>query len=233
MTSRALILTFMALTALHIHAAEPTVDWAKHNRYAQANDSLTKAPDAVFIGNSITDFWYRLRPQFFESHNFACRGISGQVTAQMLCRFKADVIDLYPKVVVISGGINDLVGNNGPIDIPHIVDNIESMVDLALAHGIIPIVATPLPTNYASWKPQLQDLAQLVADFNQALTGMCRTRSVAIIDYYTPLLAGPSDPGAINPLYSDDRLHPNAQAYARILEPAALAILTPLLSIEH
>lgn len=144
-----------------------TKDWAQHERYASINQSITQSPDVVFMGNSITDGWYRFRPDFFTSHNFAGRGISGQVTSQMLCRFKSDVIDLHPKAVVICGGVNDLVGNNGAIDIPYIVDNIASMVDLARFNGIIPIVGTALPSNYAFWKPDFENLAGLIKSYNR------------------------------------------------------------------
>lgn len=202
-------------------------DWAQHNRYAAANSTITRAPDVVFIGNSITDGWYTFRPEFFTAHNFAGRGIAGQVTAQMLCRFKADVIDLHPRVVVICGGVNDLVGNNGNIDIPYIVDNIASMVDLARAYGIIPIVGTALPSNYAFWKPEFEGLAELIKTYNAALTRMCAERDVTVVDYYTPM-ATPD--GGIIDEYSLDRLHPNARGYEVVMEPLVLEAINKVLS---
>ncbi len=204
-------------------------DWAKHERYAQANSELTTKPDVVFMGNSITDFWYQFRPEFFDKHNFAGRGISGQVTSQMLCRFMADVVDLHPRAVVICAGINDLAGNNGPIDIPYIVDNVASMVDLARANGIIPIVGATLPTNYAPWKPELQGLGQLVVGYNDALKQMCADRSVTMVDYYTPLV---DSEGGIIAEYSDDRLHPNLAGYTAVMEPAVLAVINQVLASE-
>ena len=99
-------------------------DWANYGRYAEANAQLTTPPAVVFMGNSITDGWDNAHPEFFTANNFACRGIGGQVTSQMLCRFRADVINLHPQAVVILAGTNDLAQNNGPIATQHIVENI-------------------------------------------------------------------------------------------------------------
>ena len=108
--------------ALPLLAAGQQRDWANYGRYAAANAALTTAPAVVFMGNSITDGWDNAHPEFFTDNNFACRGIGGQVTSQMLCRFRADVIDLRPKAVVILAGTNDIAGNNGPIECGHIVE---------------------------------------------------------------------------------------------------------------
>ena len=120
-------------------------DWANYGRYAEANAQLTTPPAVVFMGNSITDGWDNAHPEFFTANNFACRGIGGQVTGQMLCRFRADVINLHPQAVVILAGTNDLAQNNGPIATQHIVENIISMAELAMAAGIRPIICSVLP----------------------------------------------------------------------------------------
>lgn len=201
-------------------------DWAQHERYADANKALTQAPDVVFMGNSITDSWFNFRPEFFTSHNFVGRGISGQVTSQMLCRFKADVIDLHPKAVVICGGVNDIVGNNGYIDIPYIVDNVASMIDLAQSNGIIPIVGTALPTNYAFWKPDFKNLGELIKTYNEQLTKLCAEKGVTMIDYYTPMA---DEDGGIKDEYGLDRLHPNTHGYEAVMEPLALEAIAKVL----
>lgn len=112
------------LAAAPLFAAAQPQDWANYGRYAEANAQLEKNPVVVFMGNSITDGWDDAHPEYFTDNNFACRGIGGQVTSQMLCRFRADVINLRPKAVVILAGTNDLALNNGPIEIPHIAENI-------------------------------------------------------------------------------------------------------------
>ena len=130
-------------------------DWANYGRYAEANAQLTTPPAVVFMGNSITDGWDNAHPEFFTANNFACRGIGGQVTGQMLCRFRADVINLHPQAVVILAGTNDLAQNNGPIATQHIVENIISMAELAMAAGIRPIICSVLPAGKYPWRTEI------------------------------------------------------------------------------
>ncbi|MEP6935758.1 MAG: GDSL-type esterase/lipase family protein, partial [Nitrospirota bacterium] len=63
----------------------------------------------VFHGNSITALWadhgFEL---FFLGKPYINRGISGELTSVILCRFPSDVIALRPRVVVILAGTNDI-----------------------------------------------------------------------------------------------------------------------------
>lgn len=92
-------------------------DWPNLKQFEEANAKI-QAPSGedrvVFMGNSITIGWLNKRPEFFENKPYINRGISGQTTPQMLIRFRQDVIDLQPKVVVILAGTNDIAGNTGP-----------------------------------------------------------------------------------------------------------------------
>jgi len=95
-------------------------DWAYLARYRDDNAEIGD-PDpgedrVVFYGNSITDFWINIMPEFFAGKPYIDRGISGQTTPQMLVRFRQDVINLKPKMVVILAGINDINGNTGPVN---------------------------------------------------------------------------------------------------------------------
>lgn len=135
-------------------------DWANYGRYAEANAQLTTPPAVVFMGNSITDGWDNAHPEFFTANNFACRGIGGQVTGQMLCRFRADVINLHPQAVVILAGTNDLAQNNGPIATQHIVENIISMAELAMAAGIRPIICSVLPAGKYPWRTEIESVPE-------------------------------------------------------------------------
>src|SRR5690606_13297288 len=116
-------------------------DWANLNRFIEANEKLGPARTCddrvVFMGNSITQGWIETVPEFFsEDKQYINRGISGQTTPQMLLRFRQDVLNLWPKVVVILAGVNDIAGNTGPSSLEMIDDNIHSMTVLAQAHGI-------------------------------------------------------------------------------------------------
>jgi lysophospholipase L1-like esterase len=76
------------------------------------------------MGDSITDGWHNPKSGgFFPGKPYVNRGISGQTTPQMLIRFRRDVIELKPKVVVILAGTNDFAGNTGPTTLDAIEDN--------------------------------------------------------------------------------------------------------------
>lgn len=115
-------------------------DWPNLKRYQKENDTLLIKPGVknrvVFMGNSITEGWKNTHPDFFSKNPYVCRGISGQTTPQMLVRFRQDVIDLQPKVVVILAGTNDIAGNTGPSTPEMILDNLKSMVELSTANNI-------------------------------------------------------------------------------------------------
>ena len=93
-------------------------DWPDLARYRDENAKIglpaANENRVVFMGNSITEFWSQLSPEFFSGKPYINRGISAQTTPQMLIRFRPDVIALKPKVVVILGGTNDIAGNTGP-----------------------------------------------------------------------------------------------------------------------
>src|SRR5213595_3585385 len=108
-------------------------DYANFARYRDANSKLSPpAKDeqrVVFMGDSITDGWKL--DQYFPGAPYVNRGISGQTTPQMLIRFRPDVIDLGPKVVVILAGTNDISGNTGPMTVAMVEENLQSMAELA------------------------------------------------------------------------------------------------------
>src|SRR5438270_1445427 len=124
-------------------------DWPKLQRYAKADTELSAStnnqPRVVFMGDSITDLWKL--DEYFPNEHYVNRGISGQTTPQMLIRFRPDVIDLRPKVVVILAGTNDIAGNTGPTTLEAIEDNLASMSELARADGIRVVLSSLLPVS--------------------------------------------------------------------------------------
>ena len=96
---------FMTVCVLLTSSAFAQVkDWAQFNRYAEANKNVKVPAKVVFMGNSITDGWWPADSAFFISNGYVDRGIGGQTTSEMLVRFRTDVINLKPKVVVIMAG---------------------------------------------------------------------------------------------------------------------------------
>src|SRR5438876_1329493 len=113
--------------------ADQLLDWNQLGRYYASNRELKKQTAdpkrVVFIGDSITDGW-RL-DEFFPGKAYVNRGISGQVTSQMLVRMYPDVIDLKPAAMVVLAGTNDIARNNGPSTPEMIQQNIMAMTELA------------------------------------------------------------------------------------------------------
>lgn len=211
---------FLLALALPLLAAGQQRDWANYGRYAEANAALTTAPAVVFMGNSITDGWDNAHPEFFTDNNFTCRGIGGQVSSQMLCRFRADVIDLRPKAVVILAGTNDIAGNNGPIESEHIAENIVSMAELALAAGIRPIICSVLPAAKYPWRPEVESVPEKIRALNDRLRQYAAERGLTWVDYYSAMDAGD---GSMRSEYTRDGVHPTPEGYAvmeAVIRPA-------------
>ena len=188
--------------------------WANHERYAQANRELMAAePDSsrvVLMGNSITEFWEAMHPGFFVANHLVCRGISGQVSSQMLARFRQDVINLNPSVVVINCGTNDIAENNGPYDEDITMDNIMSMTELALSHGIKVILSSVLPCDNFGWNPSVKNVKDKILRLNGRIHKYALSRNLIYIDYYTRMR---TPDGGMFKDYSDDGVHPNSEGY--------------------
>ncbi len=184
------------------------------NRYAADNAAL--APPAagedrvVFFGDSITDFWGRRYGKFFPGKPYVNRGISGQVTPQLLLRFRQDVIDLHPKVVVFLGGTNDIGGSLGPIDPAATRNNIESMADLAHANNIRFVVASLTPVcDYINKQTDKRPMEKL-AELNAWLKKFAAGNKLPFIDYWDAML---DEHGMLKKELTWDGLHPNDAGY--------------------
>jgi len=195
--------------------------WINFERYDQANKQVQKAPKAVFMGDSITDSWLSSDPDFFNSNNFLGRGISGQVTSQMVLRFQRDVIANHPKYVVILGGINDIAQNEGPIDIEDSFNNIVSMVQLAKANKIKPVICLLFPTMTFPWRPSVEDVLVKVQSLNKMLADYGKANRIPVMEY---LKETDKSAGTLPKELSADSIHPNMDGY-KIMEQEILKVL--------
>ncbi len=204
-------------------------DWPNLKKYAAENQKLqTMAPNGprvVFMGNSITEFWKVIDSSFFINKPYINRGISGQTTSQMLVRFRPDVIDLQPSVVVILAGINDIAENTGPISLEHIFGNIVSMVELARANKIKVVLSSVLPANQFPWRPHIKP-AEKVIQLNAMLEAYCLKNKVVYLDYYSKMV---DDNKGLDKKYGDDGVHPTLAGY-RMMEPLLEAAIEKALS---
>jgi lysophospholipase L1-like esterase len=196
-------------------------DWPQLDRYRSENAALPPAqagkPRVVFFGDSITEGWGKTgSATFFPGKPYVNRGISGQTTAQMVVRFRQDVIALKPAAVVILAGTNDIAGNTGPAKPEMIQDNLASMAQLAKANGIKVVLASILPASDYSWKPGLAPAPKIRA-LNAWIRQYAAAQDAVYLDYYTPLDDGQ---GGLPKRVSADGVHPNAAGYA-VMQPLA------------
>ena len=211
-----LVALMSIIIALPLMAQAPAKDWARTNMYADANAKLTVKPKAVFLGDSITYGWWRADEAFFTDNNYAGRGISGQTTAEMLVRFRSDVVALQPKYVAIMAGTNDIAGNNGFISIDKIVDNLISMCEIAKANKIKPILCSVTPVTRYGWSKLVTgDPSPLIMELNSKLEAYAaKTKGVIYVDYFSALK---SETNGIRSQYTVDGCHLTLEAY-KIIE---------------
>ncbi|MDQ1232136.1 SGNH/GDSL hydrolase family protein [Sphingomonas sp. SORGH_AS_0879] len=219
---RLALLVGALLSAGPVPAQETGGDWAALATYRQRDTDLIAggavAHRVVFMGDSITEGWDRDHQSVFADPLHINRGISGQTTAQMLVRFRQDVVALHPETVILLGGTNDIAGNGGEVDDATIRGHVRWMVELARANGIRVVLVSILPTNHYWWAPQVAPAAR-IADHNRWLRDYAARMGLTFVDAYAAMLA---EAGAIDPGLSGDGVHPNAAGYAvmeRVLRP--------------
>lgn len=225
-----LITIIVSLHVIACLAAQNTVvDAAQFHRYATENAAMPPLGKdekrVVFIGNSITEFWKVLRPDFFYNNGYIGRGISGQTTYTLLLRFRNDAIDLNPTAIVLGIGTNDIAINDGEYDEDRTFGNIVTMAELAKAHDIKIILTTLLPAASYPWRPEITGIPDKIESLNRRLRAYATANSIPFADYYTPLVH-PGD-RALPITFSDDGVHPNATGYA-IMESVIQAIIKKL-----
>lgn len=193
-------------------------DWANLKRFQQVNLNLTASESGVsrvvLLGNSITEGWPKFYPEFFTNSSYIARGISGQTTPQMLLRFRQDVIDLHPDVVVILAGTNDIAGNTGPMTLDEIFGYIVSMCELALSNDIEIILSSVLPAQKYPWKKEIYPADQIVA-LNKMLREYARGEGIIYLDYFTHMA---DSKNGLKQIYTYDGVHPNREGYVKMSE---------------
>jgi lysophospholipase L1-like esterase len=194
------------------------INWANFSKYENQNTAVKEKQKGekrvVFLGNSIFEGWSVARPAFFQDKPYFNRGISGQVTAQILLRFQEDVVDLHPDVLVLKAGINDIAENAGPYDQQKTVNNIKSIIQLAKANNIKVVLCSVLPANRFVWRPALSP-ADKVIELNSALMVLAKTQGVYYLDLYSTVV---DDKKGMKANYANDGVHPTVDGY-KVLEP--------------
>jgi lysophospholipase L1-like esterase len=202
-------------------------DFGEVARYREANAALKPpAPGenrVVFFGDSITSMWKI--DEYLPGKPYINRGLGGQTTPQMLIRFRQDVIDLHPKVVVILAGTNDIAGNTGPMRVEDIEANYASMAELARANNIRVVFSSVLPVH--NYTPQSLNFfagrpAEKILGMNRWLTSYVAEHPDCLyLDYFSAMV---DDKGLLKRDLADDGLHPNAAGYKIMAQLAESAI---------
>ena len=203
------ILTSLVILSNYVTAQE----LINLNKYKEENLSLGLPKQGenriVFMGNSITEGWKSLSPNFFLDNNYVNRGIGGETSTQMLLRFRSDVINLKPSAVVILAGINDIAENQGPISIPDIARNIFFMSQLASENNIKVILCSVLPAYDFPWRPGLNPKDKVIS-LNDLIQKHAQENSFEYVDYFSSMV---DERKGLIKEYGNDEVHPNLEGY--------------------
>ena len=205
------------------------LDWPNLSRYQDENRSVGLPEKVkqrvVFMGDSITEEWSNLYPGYFDTKGYINRGIGGQTTPQMLIRFKPDVIDLEPDIVVILAGTNDIAGNTGDSNVKMITDNIFSMAELARAHQIKVVLSSILPVFEYEWAKEIKDVPATIDSVNNELKKYANDHGLVYLNYFSLMV---DQRRGLNKDYTYDGVHPNQDGYI-LMSSLAEKVLSRLL----
>ncbi len=202
------------------HQEQLKNDWPWLGKF-KADDVKLPAPApgenrVVFMGDSITEGWHL--EASFPGKPYINRGISGQTSPQMLVRFRQDVVDLQPKVVVILAGTNDIAGNTGPMTLEETEENLASMADLATANHIRVVLCSVLPAYDFPWHPGLEPAPKIVA-LNTWIKSYSAEKGYVYVDYHSAMK---DQRDGLPSSLSKDGVHPTPSGYA-VMAPLAEA----------
>ena len=204
-------------------------DWPNLRRYKNQNLAIAAPQEnekrVVFMGDSITEEWSKLYPSYFGKRSYINRGIGGQTTPQMLIRFKQDVVDLMPTVVVILAGTNDIAGNTGPSTVRMITDNIFSMATIATANDIQVVLSSVLPVYRYEWSPEIVDPPSTIDALNESLKEYAESNGLYYLDYFSEMV---DNRKGLKKEFTPDGVHPNEKGYklmSGIAEKKLMSIL--------
>jgi acyl-CoA thioesterase I len=207
---------------------------------------MTRTPLVICFGDSLTAGFQsptrdnptgRETPygQFLQSYlgdvvEVRTTGICGELTGEMIVRFRRDVLDHQPDYVPILGGTNDLGWNVPPSDI---MRNLTTIYEQTLAMRGVPLPVTipsirvedgPGGTVGQEWIAEHLDRRSRL---NKLIQNYAGSKGLAYVD----LFAATVDPknGQLAEQYSNDGIHLTTAGYRLFAEQVA-HVLKPLLT---
>lgn len=203
-------------------------DWPNLKKYQKENATLKpikiNQKRVVFIGNSITEFWGSHSNYFSLNKEYINRGISGQTTPQMLLRFRQDVIELRPSIVVILAGINDIAQNTGPSTVEMIANNIFSMAELAKVNNIEVLLCSVLPAEKFSWSANIEP-TKIVIELNEKIRNYAIKNQITYVNYFDEMK---NKSNGMKKELAEDGIHPNSKGYKVMEEILNIELLQSL-----
>lgn len=188
--------------------------------YKKKNSSVPEGA-ILFVGDSFTEYWVRESPDFFSTNNYIGRGVGGQSSSQILLRFRQDVIELKPSMVIINVGTNDIAENIGPYSSEFTLGCIQSMAELADYNGIKVILSSVLPAGEFWWKPDVSNVPKKIDALNVQIKAYAEAKGFGYIDYNTPMR---DEKGALIEKYGTDGVHPSKEGYV-VMEGIAKKVI--------
>lgn len=196
-------------------------DWGGLTRYGSENTELAEPKPGekrvIFLGDDITENWPE---KFFAGKPYLNRGIAQQTSPQMLVRFRQDVISLDPAVVIIQAGANDIARLTGPGTQGMMVENFQSMVELAQLHGIKVVLASILPVCDCTETQTVQRPIGKIRGMNAWLREYAEEKGAVYLDYYSAL----TDDREMKPELTTNGFLPNEAGYSLMAPLAEKAI---------
>lgn len=208
------LLVLVSGTAMPQQSAQCEVPWASRAKYREENARTLekKAPrSVVLLGGTLVEQWDL--GKHFADKEYLNRGIAQQGTAQMLLRFRQDVVKLRPRAVVIFAGLNDL--RNG-VALADIQENVMMMAQLAKANGIRVLFASAQPIDRKGSNPDASRInPERIRELNRWLFQYAKDHGDVYVDFWSPL---GDDSYSFKKEYTSDGLHPNEAGY-KVMTP--------------
>ena len=168
---------------------------------------------AVFFGDSITE--YCDLEEYYPGLNAVNLGVAGDTTEDMLDRVGA-VYDREPDIVVILGGVNDLL-----LDIPEdtVISHLRAIIQGIREH--LPDTKILLQSVYPVAEGDELVFSRRIMAFNERLKSMAQELSCTYADVFSALC---TEDGRLADGYSYDGLHPSEEGYAAACPVVAAAL---------
>ncbi|MCP4583151.1 MAG: hypothetical protein GY839_16205 [candidate division Zixibacteria bacterium] len=198
-------------------------EFSGRSRFAEENKRLktgsTVNNRVVFLGTQVVDGW-DIGGEF-DGYEIIKRGVIGQWSAGMLLRFNQDVVLLQPEAVVIEISSYNLRPQHS---VEEIQEYVSSMVDIAKANNIVPILATMIPLMEPLDKFGEYSVRDNINIYNRWLVEYCDNQNIRYVDFNAMMS---NDNGFLRADLSRGPIDPNTEGY-RLMSKSIRNVLDEL-----